>query len=167
MILKRTLFLTVSLFALCGNDGKPDDRASVAHLHSSSTNTKAENALAFINSYVDNCNSRKQAVDIVTWANSSQLATRSFKTALKQMIDEAYKTEPEVGLDFDPILDAQDWPEEGFEIESIDDITNYLILRGKNWQEFKVTIKMIKENENWLVDGCGIVNIPKEKRAQR
>jgi hypothetical protein len=37
----------------------------------------------------------------------------------------------------------------------------------KDWTEFKLTMKVIEENGNWLVDGCGIVNIPQDKRAER
>jgi hypothetical protein len=86
---------------------------------------------------------------------------------LKKIIEDAYEKEPEVGLDFDPILDAQDYPDKGFELESLDEKTNYLTVRGKDWADFKLTIKIIEENGNWLVDGCGIINIPTDKRAKR
>ncbi|MBK6833593.1 MAG: hypothetical protein IPG89_04680 [Bacteroidetes bacterium] len=72
-----------------------------------------------------------------------------------------------MGLGADPIVDAQDYPSKGFELESIDEQTNFLIVKGKDMPEFKLTIKVVEENGNWLVDGCGIVNIPKDKRAAR
>jgi len=72
-----------------------------------------------------------------------------------------------MGLGADPIFDAQDYPSKGFELESIDETTNYLTMKGKDWSEFKLTMKVVEENGKWLVDGCGIVNIPKDKRAAR
>lgn len=132
-----------------------------------SPNSKIDKALAFINGYVDNCNRMNQRIDDVVWVNSNNLASKSFKVELKRILDDAYKEEPEVGLDFDPILDAQDWPDKGFELEAIDERTNFLTVRGKDWPEFKLTMKIIEENGTWLVDGCGIINIPKDKKAER
>jgi hypothetical protein len=82
-----------------------------------------------------------EAINIVDWVSSNNLSTSHFKTELKRILDEAKKEEPEVGLDFDPILDAQDLPDEGFEFESADETTNYLIVRGKDWPEFKWQLK--------------------------
>ena len=42
-----------------------------------------ENALTFINSYVDNCNKMKESIEVVEWANSNKLTTQSFKAELK------------------------------------------------------------------------------------
>lgn len=126
-----------------------------------------ENALLFINSYVDNCNKMKESIGIVEWANSNKLTTQSFKTELKRIMDEAYKLEPEIGLDADPIFDAQDYPDKGFELDSLDYKTNYIVVKGKDWPDFKLTIKMIQYNNDWLVDGCGIINLPTDKRIAR
>jgi hypothetical protein len=128
---------------------------------------KVDNALKFINSYLENSNKMADRVDILDWVNSSNLSTKGFKAELKKIIDDAYKAEPEVGLDFDPIFDAQDNPDKGFELEAFDEKTNYLTVRGTDWKEFKLTMKIIEESGNWLVDGCGIVNIPEDKRAAR
>ena len=111
------------------------------------------------------CSKMKAAINITDWVNSNNLATKGFKTELKRILDDAYKKEPEVGLDFDPILNAQDWPDKGFELASFDERTNYLTVSGKDWPDFKLTMKITEENGNWLVDGCGIINIPTEKRA--
>jgi hypothetical protein len=94
-------------------------------------------------------------------------ATLGFKTELKRLVDEAYKLEPEIGLDADPIFDAQDYPDKGFELDSFDDKTNYIVVKGKDRPDFKLTIKMISKNNNWLVDGCGIINVPIDKRSAR
>lgn len=128
---------------------------------------RVKNALIFINNYVDNVKKMNKAVGIIEWVNLNSLATKRFKTEVKEIIDNAHKQDPELGLGADPIIDAQDIPDEGFELESLDEITNYLTVKGKDLPEFKLTMKVIRENGNWLVDGCGIVNIPDDKIAKR
>lgn len=71
-----------------------------------------------------------------------------------------------MGLDFDPIFDAQDFPDEGFIILSHDS-SGYVTLQGKDWPEFTVVAKVAWENNTWLVDGTGVINIPEEKRTKR
>nr|MBP6315517.1 hypothetical protein [Chitinophagaceae bacterium] len=82
-------------------------------------------------------------------------------------VENAYKQDPELGLGFDPIFDAQDYPEKGFELVSFDEKTNFIVVKGKDWADFKLTLKMVEENEQWLVEGCGIINIPKDKQNFR
>jgi hypothetical protein len=109
----------------------------------------------------------KQAVGIIDWVNSNKLTTSEFKLELKRIIDEAYKNDPELGIEADPIFDAQDNPYEGFVLESFDDKSNYLIVKGVDWPDFKLTMKIKNVNGVWLVDGCGMVNIPNEKRVNK
>lgn len=63
---------------------------------------------------------------------------------MKRIIDLAYKQDPELGLDRDPIFDAQDCPDKGFELDSFDEKTNYLTVKGKNWPEFKLTMEVVE-----------------------
>lgn len=177
----RLIFLlAILLLTSCGQEDKTEKSRNtetlkdtstqalpIKTLETNNTTTKFEKALTFINGYIDNCNKMGEAIDIVEWVHSNDLTTNDFKIELKRILDEAYEEEPEVGLDFDPILDAQDFPEEGFELESAEEKTNYLTIRGKDWNEFKLTIKLIEKNGDWLVDGCGIVNIPIDRRAGR
>jgi len=72
----------------------------------------------------------------------------------------AGKVDPELGLDEDPIFDAQNYPDKGFELAAFDSKTNYVVVKGKNWPDFKLTLKMVAENNTWLVDGCGLIKIP-------
>lgn len=126
-----------------------------------------DNALTFINSYVDNCNKMKDAIGVVEWANSNELATNHFKTEIEKIITEANSVDPEMGLGADPLFDAQDYPDKGFELDSFDEKTNFIVVKGKDMPDFKLTIKMVKEDKNWLVDGCGMINIPNDKRSKR
>lgn len=168
-MLRLTIPLTIIFFISCAQREKEnkDVLSETSQVTTPQKINKVDNALKFINGYVENSNKMNNRVDIIDWVNSNKLSTKSFKSELKKIIDDAYKAEPEVGLDFDPILDAQDNPDKGFELETFDEKTNYLTVRGTDSKEFRLTMKIIKENGNWLVDGCGIVNIPQEKRAER
>jgi hypothetical protein len=131
-------------------------------------NKPVDIALTFINSYADNCNKMKEAIGIVEWVNSNELSTNNFKKEVKRIIEEANEEDPELGLGFDPIFDAQDF-DNRFELEKLekyDDQTNFIVVKGKEWTAYKLTIKVVLENNKWLVDGCGIVNIPDDRRRK-
>lgn len=172
MKFRQILVLTIPFMLSCGDEGTAETTANneteqetQQEVTVPAADDKVQNALSFANAYVENCNQMSQALDVVEWANANELATSNFKSALKTMVDEAFAADPEMGLDADPILDAQDYPENGFELESNDENSNYLTVKGIDWPEFKLTLKMSEENGKWLVDGCGMVNIPDEKRA--
>ncbi len=164
LILISTFFLFVS----CSSDTKTDTTETSS---TESTNDfksfVGDNALTFINAYVENCNKMKESVGIVEWANSNEFASNHFKTELEKIVTEANEADPEMGLGFDPIFDAQDYPEEGFEIDSFNSEPNFIIVIGKNMPDFRLTMNMVDSNGIWMVDGCGIVNIPNDKRSKR
>ena len=150
-----------SLSQTKSNNGRASEAKAIEE------NTPVDVALTFINSYVIDCNKIKESVGYTAFVNASKLTTNNFKTELKKIVDEANRIDPEMGLDFDPIVDAQDYPDQGFELESFDIKSNFIVVKGKNADNFKVTIKVIKKENKWLVDGCGIVNIPEDKRSDR
>jgi hypothetical protein len=165
---KPLFILTIIIFISCGRTEKDNNLLSTETPQQavSQKADKVDNALKFINSYVENLNNADPLI-LTDWMDSNNLTTKDFKVELKNIVDEAYKKDPEIGLGFDPIIDAQDYPDKGFELESFDEKTNYLTVKGIDWPEFKLTLKIIEENGNWLVDGCGIINIPNDKRAAR
>jgi hypothetical protein len=124
-------------------------------------------ALKFINDYVANTNKMKESTGIVEWVNSNEDVSKKFKIELTKMIEDAYKSEPEYGLGFDPIFDAQDRPDDGFKLYKFDTISNYLTVEGKSWKDFTVRMKIKEVNSKWLVDGCGVINIPENEQAER
>lgn len=109
----------------------------------------------------------KDQIGIVEWVNSNQDTSQEFKAGLTKIIEEAYKVDPEYGLGFDPIFDAQDYPENGFKLAEFDSISNYLIVEAKTWKGFIIKMKIKEVNNKWLVDGCGVINIPKTEQAER
>lgn len=130
----------------------------------------AEAANSFMNSYKkysDDVMHRKTKETAEHWIQSNKNVTANFKKTYKSIVDEANKADPAMGLDFDPIFDAQDYPDKGFQILDCDEKTNLVTLSGKGWKEFKVVVKVISTDSAWLVDGAGIINIPKNLRARR
>lgn len=123
-------------------------------------------ALSFINEYKEDCDNRNNGKGVMVFVSESPYLTLGFKSELKRIMDEADKEDPEMGLGFDPIFDAQDYPDEGFELKSVNKKTGYVVVQGKDWKEFVLNIKIANVNGNWLVDGCGIVNIPSNKRSR-
>lgn len=83
------------------------------------------------------------------------------------LMDSAYKAEPYVGPDFDPILNAQFSPDNGFEFSHWINHSTYLIVKGKEMPVFVLAMKVVNRNGKWLVDGCGIINIPKNIQAEK
>lgn len=141
-----------------GNNAEAEDKQD---------NTPATIALAFINSYIADCNNINKSLGYAAFVDSSNLTTDDFKAKLKKIDDDAYREDPEMGLGFDPIIDAQDYPDKGFELESFDEKNNFIVVRGINWADFKITIKVVFKNNKWLIDGCGIINIPKDRQRKR
>jgi len=168
-MIRLIFIITLLIFSSCRQNTEPKNLTNKIIIESTEFRQEQaiEKALAFLNSYVDNCNKIKESIEVVEWVNSNKLTTNNFNSELKRIMDEAYKLEPEIGLDSDPIFDAQDYPDKGFEFDSFDSDTNYMVVKGKNWPEFKLTIKVVLENNGWLIDGCGIINIPNNKRVAR
>jgi hypothetical protein len=124
-------------------------------------------ALAFINAYTRICAVPGTAAADSSWVENSPQVTDGFKQRYRFILDSAWKADPELGLDFDPIFDAQDFPDKGFSLVNMDSATGYLRVAGNDWKKFELVLKLAYTNNKWLVDGAGIINIPKEKRAKR
>src|SRR3989338_5068945 len=124
-------------------------------------------AVDFMNSYIENCNKMRDAVEMGKWTEASPLATNDLKNALKKRVEDAWKDDPEMGLGFDPLFDAQDYPDEGVVLASFDKKTGVVLVKGINWDSYEVALKLVLENDKVLVDGCGVVNLPKKLQAPR
>ena len=169
MIKQYIGLLVVSLILSCNSSTEPKKTEVKNSIEAPApqNHEAADIALKFINAYTDNCNRIKESQGVVEWVNASQLTTTHFRTELKTLISQANGNDTTSGLEADPLFDAQDYPEKGFEIESFDDESNLVVLKGKDWADFKLKIKLVSENDKWLVDGCGSINIPKEERIVR
>jgi hypothetical protein len=161
-LLLNSILAATFLVCSCGNVQPEQQNSTVTNEvqnETPTTESKSESALSFLNAYVDNCNLMSESIGVIDWVNASDLVTSDFKSELQKLMDEAYAADPELGLGADPIFNAQDWPEEGFELDTTDDKANLITAKGINWPDFKVTVKVIEENGIWMVDGCGMVNM--------
>jgi hypothetical protein len=131
---------------------------------------KAEAAKRFMSEYKAYCDTGsdgKSKSAVVTWVQKNQGVTDAFKSAHKKLVLDARKKDPEMGLGFDPIFDAQDYPDKGFKILACDDRSGLVTLQGVDWADYKVVVKVIKTDNRLLIDGAGVINIPKKSRAPR
>lgn len=118
------------------------------------TDADASLAVSFVNGYIDNRDELRSLDEIGAWVAASPYVTDNFKMAIKSEIIDI-NNEPETNLDADIIFNAQDYPDEGLELESFDKKKGQVVLRGKRWKDFKLKIKLVEENGKWLVDDCG------------
>ena len=171
--MKKLIFLISMSFCIisctqnAGNKSPETLGGNIAESGDTLTEDNLDFALEFINGYVDNLNKQEDQIELLAWANSNKLVTADFRKDLSRIIDEANREDPDWGLGYDPILNAQDYPESGFEIVSFDPISNLIYFQGIDWDGFKLTLKAKSVDGAWLVDGCGDVNLTEEEKAER
>lgn len=139
---------------------KESSNSRIKNLKSSS-NKDYNVAVDFINDY--NKEFLKPKTETLEWLSNNKNITINLINRYKQILDSAEIADPELGLDFDPILNAQDSDENGFEIKKIDSLQGYVTVRGKSAPNFEIVLRVIEKNGVTLVDGTGIINIPKSK----
>lgn len=132
--------------------------------HSHNAEPDYQVAVKFMHDYINFLNDRHSEIGLIEWINNRQDVSSDFKAELNRILIEAEKEDPELGLGFDPILDAQDYPEK-FEIDKKE--SEYIVLKAVDWPEFRLTLKIKSEKNKWLIDGSGIINVPKDKRIER
>jgi hypothetical protein len=163
-VLIITLF-SVGLFSCnSGNNANPETSAGIPEKQ---VTPDFNVALNFINDYAKFCTKADQRSTEAEWIRQNSSLTDDFKNRYRGLLDSAQKKDPELGLGSDPIFDAQDFPEKGFSIVKVDTLNGYVTVAGNDWKDFELVLKVEQENNKWLVDGAGIINIPADKRAKR
>jgi hypothetical protein len=164
----RSLITAVFCFGLfaCNSENKTTPETSAAPAKEQPV-PDFNVALNFINDYVKFSTTPNQAPATSEWIKQNSLLTGNFKSRYKNLLDSAQKKDPESGLGSDPIFDAQDFPEKGFSILKVDTPNRYVTVAGNDWKEFELVLKVGQENNKWLVDGAGVINVPEDKRAKR
>ncbi len=157
--MKNTIIvLSLMIMISCANQ---TDKKSINSAVKPDTKIDTGIAVNFINGYVDLNNKQIAINDRLTWINNNKFGTDNFKKIVKKILGKASKDEP---LEADPVFNAQDYPDKGFEIVNFDENSGYVILRGIGWHDFKLVIKLVQVDGRTLVDGCGMINIPIDKR---
>ena len=115
----------------------------------------------FMNEYVDFLlEEMKSDKDLFSWVDSRSDLTKEFIESWNLIFTggEAYEIEDEYELDYDPIIDAQDFPDDGFEVVDAFLEDTSVVLQGIGWETFKLKIFLKFEDGVWKVDGSGDVN---------
>ena len=164
--MRLLLILTAFVFLSCS-------RQTETNNISATNSDKVDNspdfnvALTFINGYATFCTPTSPPTNDTNWIRNNSLLTDSFKMTYYNLINSARKEDPELGLDFDPIFDAQDFPDKGFVLLNSDVKSGLVTVKGKDWPEFVLVLKVVQQDGKSLVDGSGVINIPVDKRAKR
>lgn len=173
--MKSILILVFSIsFLACQSDKKKSSEAVDSELSTTdlyeplesevaSDDENYQAALDFLNLYIENMHT----VEILEYVKQSPLATANLKTELENILIHAWEENPKVGLGFDPLFDAQDFPQKGVELADFDPVSGYVMVKGIEWENFRVAMRVVKEGGHIMVDGCGVVNMPEDKRAER
>lgn len=120
----------------------------------------------FLNDYVALQNKRVSRDETMEWIKKNELLTSEFKDYYLKLQEDALKADPELGLDFDPILNAQDYPEEGFVISTFSSKTGEAVLIGKEWNTFNVTMQLQMKDGKCLINESGVIH-PKPSKVKK
>ncbi|MRI63940.1 DUF3828 domain-containing protein [Ornithobacterium rhinotracheale] len=168
LIMKKIIFslIVFSTIFSCGKNKKQESLQELQNttnvLSEKNIETSAEKiALNFADSYTQFMRNDVDFSETKKWIEQNEEVTAAFKKSWIDMLEQAEKQNPEMGLDFDPIINAQDVPDDGFEVVSFDEKTNIVTLKAKDTTDFTLKLKMVNQNNRWLVDGSGVVNMPK------
>ena len=164
----KNMLSLVPLYLLISCNAQSNETTDGRNITTDSLNTGAcETALRFANSYIGNTGNINQQKTDSSWLYVNTTLTEIFKSKYRMLVDSANKADPEFGLGFDPILDAQDFPDKGFEMKDCKPESGYVTLQGKDWKDFYLVIKVIQQDNIWKVDGSGVINIPPDKRIKK
>ena len=117
-------------------------------------------ANAFIREYIkfnEDYFSGKTNEDRDSWVNRNKSVSNRFKVSYNKIIKDAKKEE--LGLDSDPIFNAQDYPP-AYETLSCDEKSNFITLKAVNGERYRILVKVTKSGREWLIDGVNYINIP-------
>ncbi|MCH5597487.1 hypothetical protein [Niabella ginsengisoli] len=115
-----------------------------------------QHLMQFLNGYIKMCEQQTSQQATINWVLTSVDVTDGFKSAYRKF----YTENPEP--DFDPVLTAQDCPQK-IELESIGLTDYYFTFSSSEIDNYLLVTKVKRVGDIWLVDGCGVINIPKEK----
>ena len=97
---------------------------------------------------------------LIRWVNANPSLTDAFKKALRKVVVDARKADPEMGLDADPIVKAQDFPDKGYRAKDIqvtgDKAT--VTMEGVDAPDFKIPLGLVNVGNKWKIDSIGDIN---------
>lgn len=124
-------------------------------------------AVTFISDYALFLEKSNDETATISWIQNNTLLTATFKDRYEALLEEARKEDPELGLGFDPVLDAQDYPDKDYTIKTIDSLNGFVTVSATEWNDFEVVLKVVSDGNQSKVEGSGVINIPEDRRAVR
>ncbi len=115
-------------------------------------------ALEFVNSYIAFCNTLPSNVEYQHWVDTNKVLTKSFKKSYVLLMKKAEKEDPEMGLGYDPILNAQDFPDSGFKIKDFSKHSGIVTITSDEFSGFTLMIKLTLQNSKTMIEGSGVIN---------
>lgn len=155
---KIFLLAIIALFVAC-NSNKETNKNETNTIVDAVAVPDFNVALQFINEYVEHQSNLNENSNTQEWIKNHPLLSDNFKRSYKEINENAIKNDPEIGLGFDPIFNAQDFPDKGFTVAKTDTTSGTVLVKGVDWEDFNVSLKVISENGKSLVDGAGMVRI--------
>jgi hypothetical protein len=97
---------------------------------------------------------------IIRWVDANSNLSDAFKKALRKAVVDARKADPEIGLDSDPILGAQDYPGKGYRAKDIQLAGDKakVVMEGINAPDFKISVGLVNAGNKWRIDSIGRIN---------
>src|SRR5712675_1583587 len=99
---------------------------------------------------------------MIRWIEANSNLSDPFKKALRKTILNARKADPEMGLDFDPILSGQDYPDKGYRAKDTqvtgDKAT--VVMEGIDAPDFRISVMLVNADKKWKINGIGDINAP-------
>ncbi len=119
--MKNIYVLTVLAFLVsCSSAAKQESREQMQNdtietvNEVDATTPDFEIGLQFIDEYIEHISASADLEKTGEWVQNHPLLTQNFKDTYKKIVEEANRKDPEMGLNYDPIIKGQDFPETGF-----------------------------------------------------
>ena len=139
--------------------------------HADCSTDSKQAALNFINSYAAFFHKNPPDPNSDQWVADNKNLTPQFKATYKKLVGDARKENFESSQDSDPIVDAQDAAERFGKVISCDKKSGVMLVSGlwdpNHKDTMEIAVKTIQKQGKWLIDGSGVINIPKKQRAPR
>lgn len=115
-------------------------------------------AITFINSYVSFIEGNSNEFPPYAWVQKNALLSNEFKAAYKKTIEAGYLEDPELGIGYDPILNAQDIPgSKGYMAISCSPEKHTVELQDKENKAFINAVELTYVDGKWLITSIGSI----------
>jgi hypothetical protein len=97
---------------------------------------------------------------LIKWVDASPYVSPRFKKAVAKALTDARKKDRELGLESDPIIAGQDYPEKGYQAANVKVTQDRATATAKGIEAkgFDISLGLVNSGGHWLIDR--IADIP-------